>query len=310
MISWRYHLVSIVAVFLALGLGVLTGTTVLNDNLVRNLKAQTRTLRTDLDELRASVGDLQSQLGTMEAFTEQAMPYLVGDRLVTSQVIVVTEDGVDGKAVAQARRALDLASAEVLTTLTVLPAMAAGTPTDQLDLARLLGSPGETDPDQLTATAAASLAARLSEDPADVPSETDVLGELLSQGFLTASAPGISDATLLEIGGRGQLVVAIGGSTEPLTPSSSAFMEPFVTSLADLGVTTGAGESLASIDGFVTGVRTEVDSAETALVTVDNVDLPIGGSALVLGLREAIAVGTGGNYGVKAGASRLLPPPP
>jgi hypothetical protein len=80
--------------------------------------------------------------------------------------------------------------------------------------------------------------------------------------------------------------------------------------LADLGVTTGAGESLASIDGFVTGVRTEVDAAETALVTVDNVDLPIGGSALVLGLREAIVVGSGGDYGVKAGASRLLPPPP
>jgi hypothetical protein len=34
-ISWRYHLISIVAVFLAFGLGVLTGTTVLNDNLVR-----------------------------------------------------------------------------------------------------------------------------------------------------------------------------------------------------------------------------------------------------------------------------------
>ncbi len=52
MISWRYHLISIVAVFLAFGLGVLTGTTVLNDNLVRNLKSQTKNLTADLDELR------------------------------------------------------------------------------------------------------------------------------------------------------------------------------------------------------------------------------------------------------------------
>ena len=93
MISWRYHLVSIVAVFLALGLGVLTGTTVLNDNLVRNLKAQTKTLKADLDELRASVDDLQSQLGTMGTFAEQAVPYLVGGRLATRQVVVVSEEG-------------------------------------------------------------------------------------------------------------------------------------------------------------------------------------------------------------------------
>ncbi len=310
MISWRYHLVSIVAVFLALGLGVLTGTTVLNDNLVRSLKAQTRTLRADLDELRASVGDLRSQLGTMGAFAEQAMPYLVGDRLATRQVVVVTQDGVDDSALAQGRRALDLASAEVLTTLTVRPAMAAATPTAQRDLARLLGLPDGTDPDQLTTMMAQSLARRLAEDPTTLTPSTDVLGELLSQGFLTASAPGISDATLLEIGGRGQLIVAIGGSTEALIPSSSAFMEPFVASLADLGVTTGAGESLASTDGFVQGVRTAVDSSATVLVTIDDVDLPMGGSALVLGLREAIVEGTGGDYGVKTGASRLLPPPP
>ncbi len=310
MISWRYHLVSIVAVFLALGLGVLTGTTVLNDNLVRNLKSQTRTLRADLDDLRGSVTDLQSQLGTMNTFAEQAMPYLVGGRLATRQAIVVTQEGVDGKALAQARRALDLADAQVLTTLTVLPAMAAETPGTQRDLAALLGLPETTPPDDLTAAAAQALAQRLADDPTSFSSSTDLLGELLSQGFLTASAPGISDATLLQIGGRGQIVVAVGGSTVEITPSSSAFMVPFVRSLTDLGVTTGAGESLAADDGFLTDVRTQVDASTTELVTVDNVDFPIGGSAMVLGLREAIVRGTGGDYGVKADASRLLPPPP
>jgi hypothetical protein len=188
--------------------------------------------------------------------------------------------------------------------------MAAATPTSQRDLAELLGLPDGTEPDQLTTTAARSVAQRLAVDPTTVTQTTDVLGELLSQGFLTASAPGISDATLLDIGGRGQLVVVIGGSTQELIPSSSAFMDPFVVSLAELGVTTGAGESLASLDGFVPDLRTAVDSSASALVTVDNVDMPIGGAALVLGLREAILRGTGGDYGVKAGASRLLPPPP
>ena len=38
MIDFRYHLVSIVAVFLALGLGILMGTAVLNDALVKSLR--------------------------------------------------------------------------------------------------------------------------------------------------------------------------------------------------------------------------------------------------------------------------------
>ena len=41
MIPWRYHLVSIMAIFLALGLGVLVGTTVINPGLVKNLSSQT-----------------------------------------------------------------------------------------------------------------------------------------------------------------------------------------------------------------------------------------------------------------------------
>src|SRR5438876_572478 len=41
LISFRYHVVTIVAVFLALGLGVLAGTTVLDQGLVKNLKART-----------------------------------------------------------------------------------------------------------------------------------------------------------------------------------------------------------------------------------------------------------------------------
>ena len=222
----------------------------------------------------------------------------------------MTQEGVDSKALAQARRALDLADAQVLTMLTVLPSMAAATPGTQRDLAQLLGLPEETAADQLTSAAAEALAQRLAEDPTTTTLEPDVLGELLSQGFLTASAPGISDATLQEIGGRGQLVVAIGGGLTELTPTSSTFMTPLAQSLAALGVTTGAGESLTAQDGFVPELRSSVDVTAIPLVTVDNVDLPIGGSAMVLGLREAILGGTGGDYGVKVGASRLLPPPP
>ena len=82
-----------------------------------------------------------------------------------------------------------------------------------------------------------------------------------------------------------------------------------MTDLVAAGVVSGAGESLASDDLFVSELRSNVDDSSGApLVTVDNVDLPIGASAMVLGLHDALANGTGGDYGVKDGVTRLLPP--
>jgi len=308
-ISWRYHLISIVAVFLALGLGVLAGTTVLNDNLVRNLKGQTQQLRSDLSDLRTQVDDLRTQVGTWTTFGEQAMPYVVGSKLANQDVVVVTEDGVDGRALAETRKALDLAGAHVLTTLTVHPLLAAATPGAQQDLADLLRMPHDSTPDELGAAAAQVLAGRLAKDPRTaLAGQTDPLGELLSQGFVTAS-PGLSDATLQGIGGRGQMVVTIGGGGAPLSPPSSSFLVPFVDELVTLGVVTGAGESVASDDGFIALIRSGAADAGGQLVTVDNVDMAVGSSAMVLGLQSVLFGGPGGDYGVKSGASRLLPPP-
>ena len=303
MIPWRYHLVSIMAVFLALGLGVVVGTTVINPGLVKNLNTQT-------DDLRKKVLDLQSELETMGTFTDQALPYIVGDKLLGDQVVIVTEEGVDARALSETRRALDLSGADVLTVFTIRPTMAAGSSATQRDLAALLSLSETTPPDELMVAAARALADRLAREPAiDLPGATDVLGALLSQGYLTSAAPGISDKTLDQIGGRGQLVVTIGGAVDQLAPPSAAFLQPFVTELLAAGVVTGAGESLAGADGFVAGLRATVDGSSGApLVTVDNVDQPVGGSAMVLAMDEAIIDGTGGDYGVKDGASRLLPP--
>lgn len=310
MISWRYHLISIVAVFLAFGLGVLTGTTVLNDNLVRRLKSQTSNLTADLDEQRRTEQELRSELASVTGFAEQAMPYLVASTLIGEQVIMVTQEGVDGGALAETRTALDLGGADVITTLTVQPTMAAQTANAQGDLASALGLPDSTSAQELATAAGRAVALRLATDPATDLAEADVLGALLSQGFLTASAPEITDATLGEIGGRDQLVVVVGGTSGELSPASTDFMMPLVEGLAALDVVAGVGESLEANDGFVSAIRSVLDTSAGPLVIVDNVDRPVGASAMALGLRAAIVQGTGGDYGVKPGATRLLPPVP
>ena len=62
MVNLRYHIVSLTAVFLALGLGILAGTTVIDQQVVSGLKSNTAALRDDLDRVRANVSDLQRQL--------------------------------------------------------------------------------------------------------------------------------------------------------------------------------------------------------------------------------------------------------
>jgi hypothetical protein len=309
MISWRYHLISIVAVFLALGLGVLAGTTVLDQGLVNTLRSQTAELRRDLDDLRQTVTEQRQELATLSTFTDQALPFLVSDRLFGRPVVIVTQDGVEDATLTETRRALDLSGATILTTLTVRPEMAAEDPSSSADLAAIVGLPATSPPEDLSSGAATQLAARLATAPADAAAQDDLLGALLSAGFVTAGQPELSDATLAQIGGAGQIVVVLGGGATDVAPAPAAFLVPLTTSLVDLGMTSAAAEGLASEAGYVRDVRAQVDAETEPITTVDDADVPIGGAALILGIQEVVLTGTGGNYGTGEGASRLLPSP-
>jgi hypothetical protein len=95
MISFRYHLVSIVAVFLALALGVLLGTTVVNQGLIDDLNRRTDAAVKRVDELNDQVRDLEGQVRTWEAFGAVAQPLLVDGQLVGRQAVIATMDDVN-----------------------------------------------------------------------------------------------------------------------------------------------------------------------------------------------------------------------
>ena len=55
MISFRYHIVSIIAVFLALALGIVVGTTALNGPITKDLRHQVDSLKGDRNSLSDQV---------------------------------------------------------------------------------------------------------------------------------------------------------------------------------------------------------------------------------------------------------------
>lgn len=301
MISFRYHIVTIVAVFLALAIGLLGGAAFVQPALQEELQNQTDRLQRDNEGLRGQIDDLQGQIGAFDGFTEATLPYLTQGRLPGTPVVIVTQTGVEDEVLAQAQTALAGAGARVITTVSATDQLVSEDPTTQEQLATIVGEP--TAPaEELPTLAAEALALGLSPSTTVIGGE--VLDELLSAGFLAPIGSGPSQATLEEIGAPGQVIVVLsGGRGDQPVLAPEAFAVPLVDALSELDVPVAAGESLLTDYPFVGDVRIE------GTVTVDDLDQTMGGAALVLGLEELLATGNGGAYGVKDGAEPLPPLP-
>jgi hypothetical protein len=311
-ISFRYHVFTIVAIFLAVALGIAVGNAYVQPALLRQLQNQTNDLRSKLADYRASVDRLETATGQLQSAGD-ILRMVDGRQLVGSPVVVVTQDGTDPAVLGQATAALEEAQAQLVTVFAVTDAVL---PTDgqpHPDLARLVGMPASASPEEVAAEVADTLAERLVTGPprrGAQPAGDDVLDTLLRGQYLRfpRGYPSVSEGDLARIGGQGEIVIALSGANDSLALSPAAFMAPFVRSLIARGATVAAGEASSAVDPFVDALRGDGDLDGSALVTVDDLQWPIGAAALVLGLERLIATGQGGDYGVMSGAEAPIPP--
>lgn len=92
MIDFRYHLVSLISVFLALAVGIVLGAGPLRESLGTQLSSQVEQLRTEQDAMRAEAEDLSSQNDQLASFITEIGPELVAGTLPGAQVAVLTDD--------------------------------------------------------------------------------------------------------------------------------------------------------------------------------------------------------------------------
>lgn len=91
MYNLRYHIASLVAVFLALAMGLLLGTIVVDRGVLDAQRtALVKDLQKDFDEIRAESAQVKSDNETLSSFASDALPALVGSTLSTRTVVVVT----------------------------------------------------------------------------------------------------------------------------------------------------------------------------------------------------------------------------
>jgi hypothetical protein len=286
---------------------VLVGTIVLNDSLVRSLQTRTETLQQTTSDLREQLDAALQRAAQSERFAADVQPFVLSDLLADQPVVIVTVEGADGGALDEAAAVLDLAGARTITTITLQPAIVPDGGSGTQELAKLLGLPTDTSPDDLMTAAADALAGRLAEaSTRGAGAGDDLLGQLLNGGFVVA--PGLSGADLAEVGGPGQVIVVVGGTSGASDPATQGLLTPLVGDLTDRQMTTAAAEGSDRTSTFLSSTRDAVGS--TALVTVDGLDRAVGGCALVLGIDQALHTGEGGSFGVGDQASQPLPGPP
>jgi hypothetical protein len=95
MVDFRYHLVSILAVFLALAVGIVLGTAAINPAIVTDLRGRVDNLTTNNAARRAEIDELTGQLRGANTFSEAVLPVAVAGRLTGQRVTLVTTPDAD-----------------------------------------------------------------------------------------------------------------------------------------------------------------------------------------------------------------------
>ncbi len=310
MIDFRYHLVSLIAVFLAVALGIVIGTTQLNGTVLDRLESQVGTLIDEKNTLEAQTESLTSELGQNGAYDDAVAPLIVANRLVGSSVLViVANEDVSAEIVGQVTSLLSASGGQLAGTLRLLPAFS--DPQAAADLQQYVTGPGlpagitlpQTDD---TATLVASLMSQVLMRPADsgpapLPTSTStVLAGLAELGVVTSDSgqPASADYALILTSGaftgedsqaRNQTLVTLAGALD--TAGSGGVV---------------AGDATADAEGgLLAAVRGDAVTA-TSLSTANNIDAASGRVAALLAL-NAERNGQSGNYGVGEGTVPLPP---
>ena len=114
MIDFRYHLVSLTSVLIALAVGIVLGAGPLKEGISESLGQQVEQLREDKDTLRAQLDSSQGIVQAQESFAAAQLTRIVSGQLTDRVAAVVTLPGVDDALVKRTEDTIAAAGATLL----------------------------------------------------------------------------------------------------------------------------------------------------------------------------------------------------
>ncbi len=324
MIDFRYHLVSIVAVFLALAIGIVLGSTELQGPAYNLLNQTTSKLQSELDQATSQRDAAQQQASQDESYAQAVEPAVLRDLLPGQRLLIVTEPGAQSSVVSGLSAAAIDAGATVtgqinlsskffdtsgttqdtLNQTTVDVAQAAGISLDasatyQQQAAQLIAS------EILTASPASSgSAGSRSAGGGQAASAAAMLQSYAASQFLTTIGQPATPATL---------VIVVTPQNAPADGSADQLDQVLIPLVQELAARSAATVVAGSSSGSGTGSPIAVlrsNNVSGQVSTVDDADLVSGQTVAIQALAAQLAGGKAGSYGFTANGATAVAPSP
>ncbi len=319
MIDFRYHLVSLASVLIALAVGIVLGAGPLKEGISDSLDQQVAQLRADKDALRSQLDASEKSVQEQEDFANAQLPAIVSGRLAERSVVVVTLPGAPDSLVVETEDTLSAAGASVSGPVRIEQAWSdssqeATTQREQLasTLAPTLGLTVDTeDAPDLGDVLGALLAAPATPDGTTAPEAPSAVARaaawtrLVSDGYVSGSLPA-TRANLVTVVGATQVATAQGssGSTDPL-PALADLAAALDDASDGVVIAAAIDPTAADSTSIIAAARTRA-AVRRDVSSVDDASDPIGQASIVAALVEQEA-GRAGQYGRAAGAKSPFP---
>lgn len=280
--SSRYHAASLIAVFIALAIGILIGVGLADDVVSTTSQELEESLRSNLDEAEQRADDLDGRLDRELDFGRRVYPALVSERLPGASVAVIAFGGRDRATTDEIEAALTPAGAQIeaIGVIDEVP--------DRSQLARAAGkkfSAAATEDEALQA-----LGLRAGVEVAGSGPLMRRIDDVLFSEF-SGSLDGVEYVVVVNVPA---------GADEEATDEEKAEAEALMSGMLEgirRGARGAAGAERVDQDPDSVGVI-----SEAGIPTVDHIDLTAGKVALVFSL-----LGASGDFGTDDGTDSFLP---
>lgn len=326
MISFRFHVVSITAIFLAIAIGIVVGTTYVDGAVVDALRGQIDNVEENLADRRAENDRLERELGLAQSYIDVTSGFAVTDRLIDVPVLLVATRGIDETPVAKMAELTQQAGGVTPGVVWLEERWELGSDDDRAALAAIIDGDPSDDVGDLRASAWAAVVEELVEaepdssaspsDPATGETTTttapdppaSVLEPLEEAGFLAVDALEPQNATLADLAGTAPRILVITGTRAEAGPAAlvpviveAATRGGLATVVADVYVDDPEGPDRGDVL-----LEALPEAQREQLIVIDHADRPEGQVAAVLAL-DVVADAVFGHYGYGDGSAGVTP---
>lgn len=289
MIDVRYHIYSLAAVFLALAVGIVIGTSFAKSmpsdstgrRTIQRYERVMRDLRGQIIKSTSKSAEEEAALKSSQDYCRAMMPFVVKNKLYWRNVVVI-QTGDNDDLTGSVKQALQMAGAGVQCTA---------------DISSTFQFSDDTAISQALTTAGIGTSGNPSVDRQKL---FRVLASIMCSGQASYLVPKIEKAGVAAITGdcskACKLVVFVGGSSSESKCLAQTVDAPVIASLQKMGVTAVGCEPSNAGFSYVPLWH------KAGIASIDNADTAIGQTSLIYALN-----GESASFGIKKTADRLIP---